>query len=752
VTLGRIRLRQSRAFFIAPLMCLVMLAAPGARAQEVHPAKNVLVLYSFSDPSLFEPLDSLKAAIRARVHVPVNFYAEYMDTQRFEDADYEKSVADSFRHAYSAQRIDLVMVAAYPALRFALQHRDQIFPGVPIVFFYVHGGRLLNGKPPQGVTGVTETIDVRGSLKLAFLLQPTTRRVAVVTGTTEFETYWLEIFRREFRPYQNTVGLTELVGLPTDQLLEHLAELPADTAVFVQLSPQSSKLPAFGTYDGTYAALAAISERYRTYCIFSSLCLDRGGIGGSYPSGNDQDEKAALAASRILAGEKPENVPVAENSETQVRVDWRQLRRWNIPEGALPPASLVLYREASVWQQYQGIIIGVAIFIALQAFLIAGLVRQRMKRRKIEANLVASEERFRVMAEAAPALIWMSDPQGRITYLNKRSLDFTGAAPEALLGEGWVNYVHADDLNAVLATSSVAMARFESCTEKYRLRRKDGVYRWMLDVRSPRFNTNGSFAGFIGSAVDISDQRTAQDALEKLGGRLIEAQEQERSRIARELHDDICQRLAILTVEIEQSITSLDSRWVQEDRMQKVWQHCSEITGDVQALSHALHSSMLDHLGVVAATRNFCNEFSAKHGVVVSFTHVDVPSPLPRNVSLCLFRVTQEALHNAVKHSGVRLYEVELRGSGNGVNLAIRDAGIGLDIDRVKRNGGLGLISMEERVHLVKGTFAIDSKLGGGTTIRVTVPLVAKPDESIPNSEKLAGEGLQYASRSNTAG
>jgi PAS domain S-box-containing protein len=741
------RVRRSTAMFVLVLSLLGSASA----AQKVPPAKHVLVLYSFSDQSLFDPLDNLKAAVRERVQFPVNFFAEYMDTQRFENVKYETSVAQAFHHAYGEQRLDLVMVAAYPALRFALQHRDEIFPGVPIVFHYVDQGRLADIVLPPGVTGVTETVDVHGSIDLAFRLQPALKDVALVTGTTEFETYWLRIFRREFRAYDSQARLTELVGLSAEQLLQKLSEMPPETAVFVQLSPQSSKLPVLGTYDATYGTLTAIAHEFRTYCIFSSLCLDRGGIGGSYQSGDDQVEKAAQAASRILDGEPPENIPVDRSSGARVRADWRQLRRWNIPESALPSGAVVLYRDSTVWQRYHTFILSLIVFVTLQAILIAGLLWQRRNKRKIEATLLESEERCQSMAEAAPALIWISDKLGRITYLNKRSIEFTGACIEALLGKGWIGYVHPEDASRILAASSLAMVQREACTEKYRLRRRDGKYRWMLDVRSPRFTANGSFLGFIGSAVDISDQQTAQDALERLGGRLIDAQEQERSRIARELHDDICQRLAILTLEIEQSMATFDPADSQHDRMQKVWQHCSEITGDVQALSHELHSSMLDHLGVVAAIRNFCNEFSAKQGIVVRFIDTGVPASLPRNTSLCLFRVTQESLHNAVKHSGVKFVEVTLQGRGYEINLEIRDAGFGMDVDRVKHNGGLGLISMEERVHLLHGTFEIESKPHGGTTIRATVPLVTRSNDHTAFPRKVREEGDQHAARANFA-
>lgn len=262
----------------------------------------------------------------------------------------------------------------------------------------------------------------------------------------------------------------------------------------------------------------------------------------------------------------------------------------------------------------------------------------------------------------------------------------------------------------------------------------------MLDVAAPRIDGDGVFAGFIGSASDVTDQKLAQEALEKMSGKLIDAQEKERSRIARELHDDICQRLTLLSLEIQHAMETSDGATPPADRMEAVWEHCSGIASDVQALSHELHSSMLDLLGLTAAVKNFCREFSRQQGIVVEFTHTGVPQALPRDVSLCLFRVVQEALHNAAKHSGIDSFEVHLHGKPDEIDLAVRDAGAGFNVEKVRENGGLGLISMQERLHLVRGTFAIDSKTNHGTTIRARVPLVANISTKTAASKRVAEE------------
>ena len=258
-------------------------------------------------------------------------------------------------------------------------------------------------------------------------------------------------------------------------------------------------------------------------------------------------------AARVLSGEKPENIPISQNFVAHPTVDWRQLRRWNMSESALPPGTIVLYRQPTVWKRYEKYIVAGIVLIILQALLILGLLWQRARKRKTEATLRESEKRFRVMANTTPSLVWMSDKDGNVIYLNDRRVEFTGRDPKAGFEDTWTAFIHPDDLESVQTANTRALEQRERFSKEYRLRRRDGVYRWMLDVAAPRIDGDGGFAGFIGSAIDVTDQKLAQEALEKVSGKLIEAQETERSRIARELHDDICQRLAMLTLELEQA-------------------------------------------------------------------------------------------------------------------------------------------------------------------------------------------------------
>jgi signal transduction histidine kinase len=201
--------------------------------------------------------------------------------------------------------------------------------------------------------------------------------------------------------------------------------------------------------------------------------------------------------------------------------------------------------------------------------------------------------------------------------------------------------------------------------------------------------------------------------------KLIEAQEQERVRIGRELHDDINQRLAIVAMGLDQ--LQGDPFQIQTS-IRGIREEVMEISRDIEALSHELHSSKLQYLGVVGAMKSVCKEFAERLPIEIDFNN-DVQTVLPFDVGLPLFRVLQEALHNAVKHSGVKRVEVQLREESGKIHLTISDSGRGFDVKSAMQGKGLGLTSMQERVRLVNGSMKIESKPMTGTIISVSVPL-----------------------------
>ena len=344
-------------------------------------------------------------------------------------------------------------------------------------------------------------------------------------------------------------------------------------------------------------------------------------------------------------------------------------------------------------------------------------------RRRMEQSLRETEERFRTIADSAPVLIWMAGPDKARTYFNRGWLDFTGRSLEEEFGDGWIQRVHPHDVSNLLESYRNSSDQRVPSTLSYRIRRHDGEYRWLVDTGAPRFNPDGSFAGYIGSCIDETDRRTAEEVLRNISRKLIEAQEKERKRIARELHDDINQRLAMLAIELQQLDSSPVFPARRHERVERLLKRITEISSDLQALSHELHSVTLEHLGIAAAMRSFCNDLARHQKVNVEFVEKALPAWIPPDVALALLRVLQEGVHNAVKHSGVRKIFVELMGNGDSIQLTIRDFGVGFDLERAAKGEGLGLLSMKERVLPFKGTLLITSKPKHGTELVVRIPI-----------------------------
>jgi len=351
------------------------------------------------------------------------------------------------------------------------------------------------------------------------------------------------------------------------------------------------------------------------------------------------------------------------------------------------------------------------------------VVRDVTERKKAEQLLRESEERFRLVANTAPVLIWMAGADKLCTYFNQPWLEFTGRPLEADLGNGWTEVVHPDDRSTLLDTYTQVFDRRGRFEMEYRLRRHDGEYRWVSDIGVPRFNTDGSFAGYIGSCMDVTERKIAEEALSNMAGKLIEAHEEERRWIGRELHDDINQRIALLSIELDRWNQSAGSSADIHDHIRRISQRLVEIGEDIQALSHRLHSSKLEYLGIVVAAQSFCRELSEQYKVQISFSHSEIPRNLPKEIALCLFRVLQESLQNAVKHSGAQEFTVEFRGRRGELQLSVIDAGRGFNLEDVANPTGLGLISMQQRLQLVNGELSIVSEVGRGTAIYARVPV-----------------------------
>jgi len=695
------------------ISALCVFGAASVAAQKA--GKNVLVLSG--GPGRVS-INQMQSSLRAHFRGPVNFSIVDLENPRFNDDSYHQHLAEALRAAYSGEKIDLILAVMTPSLQFAVQYRDKIFPGVPIVFMSV--STSLPEKLGPRVTGVVSTAGITETVNLALRLEPDTKTVAVITADDDIDRDWLQAEHSELLRHRDTVEEIDLIGPANPEVLQKVATLPAHTVVLFQLYPTTADQPAFGAMD----VLAAVTQRFPTYSILPHIILGHGGIGGaSYDPAADAALAGQLAA-RVLGGERPDNIGIVRNSAVHVQVDWRALQRWHIPESTLPPGSVVLFREPGLWERGQKyFLVGLAI-ILLQAVLILGLLWQRARRRKTEADLRRSEEKFSRSFRHSPlAIAITSTNDARYVDVNETFEEQTGWRRDEVIGRTpldinlWVD----PKQRSVFIGQVLAGGNVRDVEVKFR--RKDGQIRTSLG--SAELIEVAGERCVLSVIADVTERKAAEEALASLGGRLIEAQEAERTRIARELHDDINQRLAMVAVTLKTLKQHVPASEVKANGyLDDACKRISELEDDVQALSHRLHSPKLEYLGLEAAAESFCAEVSEQQNVEIDFQCDGVPEALSDEISLCLFRVLQEAVHNAVKYSGVGKFDVFLTRTSSEIQLRVHDSGAGFDT--AATNGhGLGLTSMKERLKLVNGQLSIDSKPQHGTTIVARVPLDA---------------------------
>ena len=310
----------------------------------------------------------------------------------------------------------------------------------------------------------------------------------------------------------------------------------------------------------------------------------------------------------------------------------------------------------------------------------------------------------------------------RFTQVGEQAAKLLGFPLAAWYEPGFLaTRIHPDDRQRVLAVYQRHTRISKHFNLTFRLLSQDGYVVWVQNVVS--VDSGNKMHGFM---IDISERRRAEEALKDLGGRLIAAQEEERRRVARELHDDFNQRLAILSIQLQQLGEEFQDSSKLRNKLQNLQTQTQEIAFEIHRLSYKLHPSKLDHLGLTTALRGLCDEISESGNLRVEFQQSGPVSIPPKEITLCLFRIAQEGLRNCVKHSGANLVRVALAKNKNSIRLSVSDNGCGFDTKSGLMEKGLGFISMKERLHLLGGEISVYSKSQRGTRIDVSVPLIRK--------------------------
>ena len=723
----RTRHEPSTRFAAALLTALVLLLPQTVPAAPHMEVKRVLVfndLGSISSPG-FAAVDRAILVGLQKSQYRIEFYNENLETTLFSDSASQREFRNWYARKYSDRKPDVIIAVGQDSVKFMVESHETAFPNIPIIFCGSTEEMLADMKLDSHFSGVWAVAQPEDTLNSALQLQPDTKHVVVVGGVGAFDRYMEGIVQKSLSGYESKLEFTYLTDLDLPTLLERLKHLPAHTIVL----HTSIMEDAAGSHfiDASQSAPLVASAANAPVFVLDDVDLGSGTVGGRVISWNVSGQIAAGMALRVLQGERPENIPIVKSPNSYV-FDWRALRRWKLKESNLPPSSVLLYREPGLWELYGWYIIGGIFLILVETLLIVGLIMQRLRRRKAEAELAISHERLRMAVEAGRFVGWDLDiNNGQNRWFGNLEGMFGIKSDTYFPRTGDFSHrVHPEDRDLVSQKIADARQSRQPYTGEFRFQRDDGTVRWITARGRFYYSNNGDPERMLGLAVDVTERKMAEEALSKLSGRLIDAQEEERKRIAREIHDDYNQRLAMLSLELESLEEEIANSPVSAGRrIRKIWNAVGELGADLHSLSHRLHSSTLESLGLVAGVKVFAEEFSAQQQIKVTFTHENVPRDIAEDVALCLFRIVQESLRNVKRHSGADRAEVHLEGLGEKLHLSVVDRGRGFDVTHYSPRAGIGIRSMRERLRSLGGQLEITSRPAEGTRIDAVVPLRA---------------------------
>jgi len=496
------------------LVCLILAVAPlVASAAEPAAAKKVLSIYWFGKDNpttvIFE--QRIQDVLRSAPNGSVEYYAEYLEPDRFPGEGQELLMRDYLRQRYADHNIDVIIALSPTVLGFLLKYRGDLFPNTPIVYHTSSRASAIEQAQTAGLSAVVVDKAYRDTLDLALKLRPDTKQAFVITGTPDRSGKLEMEVREELKELNNSLEITYLNDRPLEELIAQVKSAPANSVIlYVRYSP--------GALNKTVTALEALSiiansARVPVYSCAESL-LDRGSIGGYAARLEDCGTKAAEVALQIVNGASPQDMPITLVPTIPI-FDWRQLRRWGIDESKLPPDTLLKFKELTFWEKYRWRIIGISSFSALETLLIVGLLFLRARRKRVEVALAEKELRLRESQAIAHLGSFHWDVAVNTFTWSDELYRIYGLDPSkpGITYETYLKQVQTDDRVQVRQVLEQSVASREAFGHEYRIIRPTGEERWVFAQGRPVLDADGSLVALQGVCQDITDRKRDEEAM-----------------------------------------------------------------------------------------------------------------------------------------------------------------------------------------------------------------------------------------------
>ncbi len=696
-------------------MAVALLAFAAGNATAAEP-KRVLLLHSFGWNFQAEDAfaDFLRTDLAEKSPYPLDSYEVVLEIARFGDGERDEAFLGYLRALFATHPPDLIVTLVSPAARFIQRHRRDLFPSTPVIFAALDARAIQDPTLTANDTMVTVSTDLNAIIENILRTLPNTTTLAVVIGDSPIEKFWVNEFLQAFHPFEGRVKPVFMNELSFSEIQKRVAALPPASAIyFGDLVIDAQGIPH--RQEEVLSRLHAVANAP----IFGQYDYQLGGgiVGGPLLSVRTLSRKTAEVAAQILGGASPGDIKTPPQKLGEPVFDWRELRRWGVAETNLPPNSTVRFREPTLWERYRWYIVAAAGFSGLGGILVLVLLLNWVQLRRAHDRLRTSEEGMSLAAIAAKLRFWVWDiprDEVRASESDWSSGNWYSAHPVHF--DQFIDVVHPDDRASLGQAVRGALEGDGQYETEYRVMAPDSTVRWIAARGRIEFDQSGKAKQLHAISIDITERRRAEDEARDLNGRLITAHEDERARLARALHDDFTQRLAVLAIDAGRREKGLGDT-VAGNAMRSMRHDLVQLSEDVHALSYALHPAILEDLGLIEALKAECARFGAVEGIPTRFRADDGVHEPTRALSLCLYRVAQEALRNVARHSSASSVEVELRAVGGGLELAVHDNGVGFDPTQKQGRPSLGLAGMRQRLSVVDGELLIDSAPGVGTSV-----------------------------------
>jgi len=760
----------------------VLIVASPATAQELAKPRRVLILFT-ARPNL--PINvqwerGIRAGLKQTYSSPVAVECEYVDFDRLKSPEYREQWLSLLRAKYESAPPDLIIPVHDLAARYFASTQPELFPQAQVVFCSINEETLSLLPLQSRMTGVIYRFEYQRTLEIARQMVPAASQVVVIAGASDMDQGLLQAAQSHFAK-EGVQNITYWIGLPLDEVCLRAAELsPQHVILFLSFESDRNGQMSVSTYDAAQAISSAAAVPI--FGLFDAL-IGAGVVGGQMGRVEEQGLRVGTITGRLLSDEKAEDIPFSGTEMNRPVFDDRQLQRWGIPAQVLPADAVVLYRTPTLWSRYGTTLVLVATVLGIQFLLIVGLLFNRRQRQHAQEELqemldfqtafcqVSSAllehaaadpdlildtalQRFGEAVELPYCDVWRLEGD-RLEVISQRTPDQMAASnqPRTLpvhsipalwdkvkRGERVPFAVTAERGPVGQLDHEVLLAPGLKSGMIFPLRdNQDELGLVVYGVAEPNAGWDGRMLDRLGMFSDLLSQFiTRNHALQalansraearRLAGNLLTAQEDERRRISREIHDDICQRLVAAGMQVRNVEQRIDEPKAALSSLGRLSDSLIDLSRDVQHLARKLHPAILDELGLADAIRSECNRLAEAGYLQVEFRCLPLPATIDKRAALCLYRILQESLWNVVKHADTKHAQVRLSSDAEALYLEVTDHGRGFQAKKFNPNAGLGIVSFRERVRLLGGSIEISSAPTQGTKILVMLPI--SEDES----------------------